>query len=111
MKLKAITKIILAGLITVTILALTLIKVLDVPVISTRSEVNGTVIGIYQSQTRTHVGEDRFLVKLDNGEIVQARTTSDVEFRKGGKAILFEYATKVLKRKVYVFARYVDDTK
>ena len=111
MKLKAITKIILAGLITVAILALTLIKVLDVPVISTKANVNGTVVGIYQSQTKTHVGEDRFLVKLDNGEIVQVRTTSDVEFRKGGKAIIFEYTTNVLKRKVYVFERYVEDTK
>ena len=44
MKLKAITKIILAGLITVAILALTLIKVLDVPVISTKAEASGTVV-------------------------------------------------------------------
>ena len=60
---------------------------------------------------KNDVGEDRFLVKLDNGEIVQVRTTSDVEFRKGGKAIIFEYTTNVLKRKVYGFERYVEDTK
>lgn len=92
MKLKAITKILLAGLIIITILAFTLIRVLDVPVIRTKAEVIGTLVGIYQSQTKSHIREDRFLVKLDNGKIVQARTTSDVDFRKGRKVIIFEYA-------------------
>ena len=109
MKIKAINKIILAGVITVTILAFIIITMLDVPVLSTKTEVIGTLVGIYQTQKRSHVMDDRFLVKLDNGDIVQASIPHGVGFIKGERVIICEYTTKVLKNKVYMFEGYVQD--
>lgn len=111
MKLIATAKGFLTGLIVITILAFILIQVLDFPIMSTKKEMTGTLNEIYQSQARWHIGEDRLLVQLDNGEIVQARVASGVDFRKGKKVLISEYTTGVLRRKVYLFERYVEDNK
>ena len=110
MQIKAITKIILAGIIFTGILAFTIITVLDVPVLSTKREVIGTLVGVYQTQKRSHVTEDRLLVKLDNGDTVQVNIPHGVGFRKGEMVMASEYTTKVLRNKVYIFERYIQDT-
>ncbi len=109
MKIKSIIKILIAGLIVIIILAFILITLFDVPVVSTKTETIGTLVGIYQTQKRSHVVEDNFLIRLDNGDTIQAITPHGVDFRKGERVIISEYTTEVLKKKVYIFKGYVQD--
>ena len=71
-------------------------------------ELTGIVDGLYQEQSEVPP-PPIFLVKLNDGRIVQVKGTSHVLFKKGKKVRIIEQKTTILKRKVYQFVGYEDE--
>ncbi|NJD55581.1 MAG: hypothetical protein FIA94_04150 [Nitrospirae bacterium] len=80
----------------------------DLPDTNARVELIGIVDGLYQEQSDVPQSTV-FLVKLDDGNIVQVKGSSHVLFRKGKKVRIIEQKTTILKRKIYQFVSYVDE--
>lgn len=80
----------------------------DLPDNSTTIELIGIVDGLFQGQSDT-LRAPVFLVKLNDGKIVQVRRTSHLLFRKGKKVRIIEQKTSILKRKIYYFASYIEE--
>ncbi len=68
-------------------------------------EVLGSVQNEYKQTLQRYVST-RFVIKLDNGQLVDVQANRMGTFRKGKRVIVQEMTSLIFKRKEYQFLRY-----